>query len=276
MTEHERLLPDFGNPPVVEVAISVQFNPLTRFRTPHFGFLWSKFRERFPRLEEHPPINHMVEHFGVPREPGFDIRVENVPLLPRCWFLNEQGTRLVQIQPDRFVCNWRQGLQEEEYPRFESILETFKSELELFLRFLDDENLGEWIPNQCDVSYVNQIPSGKGWSNHSEAYKIFTILDSSYSDEFLPDSEDLHLRTRYIIHDDSGIAIERLNLQIEPRFFQKNKTPLYQFTLTARGKPSNENVDAVIRFLERGREWIVKGFTSITTPLMHEIWERKQ
>jgi hypothetical protein len=40
--------PDFADPPVVEVALSVQFDPLSALRTPQIGLLWAEYRTRFP------------------------------------------------------------------------------------------------------------------------------------------------------------------------------------------------------------------------------------
>ena len=39
-------LPEFDNPPVIEVALSVQFETLANLRTPQIGVLWQEFRDR--------------------------------------------------------------------------------------------------------------------------------------------------------------------------------------------------------------------------------------
>ena len=51
------MLPDFENPPLVEVALSVQFEPIEQMRTPQIGLLWTEFRHRFPVTQEHPPVD---------------------------------------------------------------------------------------------------------------------------------------------------------------------------------------------------------------------------
>jgi len=100
-------LPDFEGPPVVEVALAIQFKRLERLRAAHLGLLWSKFRDRgFPRTEDHGPLEPASERFdrnAVQPQLGIDVRVFDVPPLPRVWFLNEGGTQLIQFQPDRFV-----------------------------------------------------------------------------------------------------------------------------------------------------------------------------
>src|SRR4030042_1345777 len=90
--------PDFVSPPVVEVALSVQFESLGKLRTPQLGSLWQEFRDRFPVTEEPPPLDAVVERFGAPRVRKGVARIEMLesPPTPRCWFLNEAGTELIQ------------------------------------------------------------------------------------------------------------------------------------------------------------------------------------
>ena len=54
-------LPDFDNPPLIEVALSVQFDPLEQLRTPQIGLLWAEFRDRFPVTQEHVPLDITCE-----------------------------------------------------------------------------------------------------------------------------------------------------------------------------------------------------------------------
>src|SRR5688500_8008989 len=120
-------LPEFDNPPVVEVALSVQFEKLEGLRVPQLGRIWHAFRNRFPRTEEQMPLEPAFEQFGVPTTGKPEVRVElsSVPTTPRVWFLNEQGTELVQIQQDRFVRNWRKQTDDEAYPRYEYLRRSF-------------------------------------------------------------------------------------------------------------------------------------------------------
>ena len=57
-------LPDFNDPPVAEVVLGLQFNPLTKFRSVHIGALWEHFRDNFPKVSEHPPLQQMFETLG--------------------------------------------------------------------------------------------------------------------------------------------------------------------------------------------------------------------
>lgn len=275
MSSTRPLLPNFANPPVIEVVLSVQFNPLTELQAPQLGLLWNEFRSRFPKAEQQPPLDSIMEKFGV-RGPGkVNVRFEMGVPVPRCWFLNEAGTELIQVQQDRFVHNWRKVGEEDTYPRYEYIRETLKTELHTFCQFLARERLGQLVPNQCEVTYVNHIVSGEGWEKHGQIGQVVTVWSSHYSDTFLSDPEDVRYAVRYVIPDEAGNPLGRLHLSIEPAYRVKDDKPIFVLELTARGRPTGEGLEGVLRFLDIGREWIVRGFTSITSPTMHKIWERR-
>ena len=270
-------LPDFDEPPVTEVALSVQFDRLSALRTPQMGLLWSAFREDFPRVDEHPSLEPVVERFGVRARNGGGVRMEIRPTapVPRCWFLNQSGTELIQVQQDRFAHNWRKVGEADAYPRYEYVRDRFQEELRGFQEFLAREGLGELIANQCEVTYVNHIVSGAGWKTHGQLADVLTVFNSRYSDEFLAEPEDVGLALRYVIPDSAGEPLGRLHVTAKPVYRRGDDVPMFLMTLTARGRPDGNGVDGVIRFMNTGREWIVRGFASITTSHMHDIWGRQ-
>jgi uncharacterized protein (TIGR04255 family) len=274
MNDTPRGLPDFKNPPVTEVALSVQFEPLPALRTIHLGLLWVEFREHFPNLEEHPPRAPTIEEFEVIKPKKMEVQFQKeIPVL-RCWFLNESGTELIQVQQDRFVFNWREVGEKREYPRYENVRRKFIEALITFQQFLDREQLGELIPNQCEVTYVNHIVQGEGWDSHGQLEKLFTVWASQYSDSFLREPEEAGFSVRYIIPSEEGPPIGRLHINVHPAFRREDGMPIIVMSLTARGRPLGVDHDDVLSFLDTGRKWIVRGFTSITTNEIHKIWER--
>ncbi len=277
MSKMEVPRPDFSDPPVVEVALSVQFDSLNKLRVPQLGLLWREFRDRFPVTEEHTPLDAVVERFGAPRvrKGGVKIEMPESPPTPRCWFLNEAGTELIQVQHDRFVHNWRKAGTDAEYPRYERIRRTFEEELRRFDEFIACEQIGEFTPNQCEVTYVNHIVGGKGWQDHGDLGNVITVFQRSFSDEFLEVPEDTVLRLRFLIPDEEGRPIGRLHAVLNPGYGSSDDQTLFVLNLTARGAPLGDGVDGVLRFLDLGREWVVRGFASLTTAAMHNEWGRR-
>jgi uncharacterized protein (TIGR04255 family) len=276
MTQPAKPLPSFVAPPVVEVVLGVQFEPIKGLRTPQIGLLWQEFKDRLPVTQEQPPLDPIIERFGViPKPPKFSLQMLEAPPPPRCWFLNSSGTELIQIQPDRFIRNWRQIDSGNEYPRYEKLQTAFAEEFRKFLAFLQREKLGPFIPNQCEVTYVNHVLPCDVWQNHGQLEKIITNFKNCYSDDFLRDPEYARMAISYVIPDTNGNPIGRLHITADPVYRDKDDIPMFRLNLTARGRPKGDDIADVLQFLDVGRDWVVRGFASITTREMQRIWRRQ-
>jgi uncharacterized protein (TIGR04255 family) len=271
---HPRDLPDFGDPPVVEVVFSIQFEAVAEFSAPYIGLLWQRFRSEFPEVEEHPPIQDSTESFDPPRPPTFQVHFADRPTVPRVWFLNTERTRLLQVQPTRFIHNWRKHDTDRAYPRYETQKADFQRECATLREFLKDEDLGQLRISQCEISYINHIFPGAVWQTLGEASAVFTSLKSTAPNSWLPAPEDLTFRSRHRITDDSGKPFGRLATSISPAWHAEHGTPLFVMELTARGAPKDHSLDAAFDFFDIGRRWIVRGFAEMTTKEMHHVWRR--
>lgn len=271
-------LPEFERPPIAEVTLGMQFNPLVGLTTTRMGLLWARFRDRFPHTEEHAPLPSVMEEFGPTRafNVGLEITEIDAPPLPRCWFLNEASSELIQVQQDRFIRNWRKLDASDEYPRYEQIRESFKSNINEFIAFLAEEQIGELVPNQCEITYIDQLPLGEGWEGFGQLDRVLTIWSGRYSDDFLPDPEDVMTRIRYVIPNADGEQIGRLHVAAEPAYRRSDGTPVLVLRVTARGRPAGDGIDGALQFLDTGHEWAVKGFVSLTTTHMHAFWGRRR
>jgi uncharacterized protein (TIGR04255 family) len=228
-------------------------------------------------VEEHPPLNAVSERFGSPGAsvPQVHMKMlESIPL-PRLWFLNQPGTELIQIQQDRFVHNWRKVGEGDAYPRYERLRGTFRTELESFQSLVMRERLGSILPNQCEVTYVNHIIADNGWTTHAQLGDILTVFQSKYSDTRLGDPEDARLTIRYILFDESRKPSGRLHVEAQPAFRRSDNKAMYIVSLTARLRPQGQCVEDVVCCIDLGRDAIVGAFASITTPIMHKIWGRR-
>jgi uncharacterized protein (TIGR04255 family) len=264
-------LPDFEEPPVVETVLSVQFEPLTDMRTAHLGLLWEKFRTNFPKTEERPTLARVFEQFPDTQRArlGLELQTYENPPVPRLWFITTQGNEMIQVQPDRFVKNWRKEGAGETYPRYERNKASFERDFATFQEFVTANHLGTLRVNQCEVTYVNHIVSGQGWDSFSDVDKVFSSWKSPVDP--IPGSvEDLRAYARFVIPGDVGTPVGRLHVEIQPAFRTSDNKAMYVFHLTARGQVGDS-----FEFFDVGRDWIVKSFAALTTPRMHEVWRRK-
>ncbi len=274
-----RPLPNFQDPPVVEVALAVQFEPLAGLCAPQLGALWqSKFRSQFPRVEEHAPLAPMMERFDDAGAAGGSVRIEisSQPSL-RCWFVQQDNRELIQIQKDRFAHNWRKTGVDDEYPRYEKHLRpTFEKELNKFASFVRTNELGELSPNQCEITYVNVLEGGRGWERHGQLARVLSLYSGKFSEAYLPEPEMLRVSGSFVMPGTDDAPGGRLHFLVEPGFRKPDAVPIFRLNLVARGAPLGDGTTGVLDFMDMGREWIVRGFAALTTKGMHEQWEREE
>ena len=185
-------LPDFRKPPLAETVLSLQFEPLAGLTTAHVGLLWARFRKQFPMIEEHPPLPAVFEKFEPPSPPQVEVSFEEKPPAPRVWFLNEPGSELIQVQPDRFIHNWRKMEGLDPYPRYEPIRVNSVTR-SAFSKSLERREAGTLVVNQCEVTYVNHIEPTSVWERHGEVEKALVICSRLGAASFLPSPEDVAL-----------------------------------------------------------------------------------
>lgn len=263
----------FKTPPVVEVALSVQFEPITGLDGPRVGLYWAGIKNRFPILEQHPRLDPMFERFDVrdyaPRYIRFDIGEP----VPRYWLLDATRSELQQIQQDRFTHNWRKSLVP--YPEYEGVRESFEAELRSLSSFVKQEGLGEVLPNQCEVTYINHIRARTNGNPHARVQDVLTIWSGAHGAELLSEPEAVDLRLRYLIKR-NGQAVGRLHIELQPAFRQSDSQPLWVLVLSARGAPGGSDVAGVTEFLDLGRDHLLQAFLSITPKRLQDEWERVQ
>lgn len=278
MSERPSDLPDYSDPPVTEVVLGVQFNNIEGFKIPHVGLIWDAFRSKFGHIEEHPPLPPTFETFGP--NPGVLFAGIGLQLampfgMPRIFFVNDDRTQLLQVQRDRFLHNWRKVTGSENYPRFERMLRTFEEGFQKFKTVVDQERLGELVANQCEVTYVNQIPLDKGEGAFAAMRRTLKLISGDGALSTLGEAEDARITLRHQIDDDMGKPIGRLITAVEPAR-RSDGVAIIHFSLTVRGVPPSPDIAGVSDFLTRGRLHIVKGFTELTTETMHKRWKRKK
>jgi uncharacterized protein (TIGR04255 family) len=262
-------LPKFERPPVVEVAVGVQFRPLFGMRGLALAPLRERWRDEYPNIEEQPPLVPTIEG-SPPLVPQFQFGVVPLPLT-RQWFLNEAGTQLVQVQPDRLLINWRAGFDDppDEYPRYRYMRQTFVHRFGDLTQFVADENLGELEIIQTELSYINVVETGPDDLGHIGRFlKPWSGTGSHHLDE----PEQARMTLTFLIPD-VGQPPVRLYAEVNPAQ-RPSGEPVLFFTLTARGNPGGKSLDESLKFLDEVRKHLASTFVELTTESMHEVWGR--
>ncbi len=266
--------PDFTDPPVIEVALSVGFKPLTGYTNAHAGLFWQRLQGTFATAEEHPPfVIPSVAESSEPAPRGLEI-VDGAPPI-RTWLIASDRGELLQLQRDIFAHNWRKTEPTRPYPRYEAVRDRFHEYFRAFVDFAQEESLGTIEPQRCDVTYVNHIPLGEHMPTAGDLQEL-VLSWSSPNTAFLPKPDRALLSLRFVIRDDNDRFAGQLTVDAKPAYRRSDRTGIVVLSMTARGKPIGTGIDGTLAFFDLGREWIVRGFADLTTPKMHALWRRNR
>ena len=259
-------IPSFAQPPVAEVALSIQFAEPIPIEILDVAVVRDAFGDRYPVVQVKAPITEIEPNFDPLR---LDVQlVDEVPL-PLFWFLNDDNTELVQFQADRLTINWRR-VGNEPYPRYAEAVRPMAVDAWTRLsRALGKLGLDEPKMGAAEMVYLNPITAGPGWGQGNELRDLLACWSGKFSDDFLPAPDDVRMNLRFTLPDEAG----RLLISLQPTRSNTAREPSYMLQLVVRGRVDGNHA-AAMTFFDLAREWIVRGFTSVTTPEMHALWGR--
>ncbi len=262
-TAQAKSLLSYEKPPIIEVACGIQFEPIQGFKAPHSGLLWTRFGDEYPNCEHAAPIGLNPATFET---------ATGLPL-PRIWFITKGGSNLIQVQNDRFHFNWRKRSQGEAYPRFDTVLHSFKKNFGIFAELIKESGLGPINPIECELLYINHIPKEDGWESAADTQNILPDLAwRSIKKRFLKEPLSIGWQTSFALPEDCG----RLNVSLQQGERQSDKLPILRLEFVARGLGEDKSPDALWEWFELAHKWIVFGFADLTNPkIQKEVWGLK-
>lgn len=253
-------LPDFDDPPVIEVALSVQFSPLP-LRAMDLYPLWESRRDDYPRRDEQPPLPPITAGGG----PQAFVRF-GTPPGARQWWLSDDGAFLLQLQHDRFALNWRRVPQAADYPRFPVLLDRFTRELKAFEDFVGDR--GSLEISAAEVLYVNDLDHKASGAELTEPASTRLECLASVPSHHLGEPTETWFNLLYRVPDDPTTT---LRVTLEPATRHDGQA-IAQLLLTATSWFGSTDATAAIRWLSVGRSHIVRSFRELTTEPIHDRW----
>jgi uncharacterized protein (TIGR04255 family) len=266
----------FGSPPVIETALSVQFNTLAGFTAAHSGWFWKEYVEKlgdseeWKQVVEAPKIPEVFERFGVDDvwiQPS--LRVVPGVVSSRVQIIRRDGERMIQMQDNRFILNWRK--QASAYPSFQTLLPEFRNMLNAFESFCLEAGFGKPVYNLWEVVYVDQVKKGMMWDSARNLDRIFPALTPpSVSAHYAPPSDDETISAdwRFSLANRRG----RLYVQVRQARLQQSNEEVIQLTTTARGPVSD--AQSWEQGLDFGHEALRETFLAITSTEAQELWKK--
>jgi uncharacterized protein (TIGR04255 family) len=270
--------PNFQNPPVVEVALGIQFDSLPGFTNAHHGLFWNRLGiEEWPLAEDMPPMPQQFERFGADMQ-WAQVGTINIGLSPRpssrSRFMNATKDRVVQLQNGRLWYNWART-PGNDYPRYENALrQEAKDVFDKFFAFAAEFSLGEIHLNQWEVTYVNHFRRGTVWNDAADWTNIFNsnaMLPYKVGDNKL---ESFSGSWTYEIAQSVG----RLHVDLHSGKDKPDGDDILVLRLTSRGSIPEEksrSVAEAVDGLNVGHDIIVNGFRDLTSIEARAHWKEE-
>jgi uncharacterized protein (TIGR04255 family) len=254
----ERTLPSFENPPVQEVAAAVRFSNLT-LKTADFGTFWSTVKDTYPQVDDMQPLFD---------ESDFGLQV-GLPLLRRVRMSTADEQFSLQIQSNRLITNWRKTTAKVEYPRFPAVFAEFRSQLDRFSSFY--ESIYAHMPeaSNFELTYVNEFPLG---GNTPFASMDKYLRSSSWCEVtvgILPEPSAFNLAWAFEMPDGNGQMLVTVNPAK-----RTDGRDVVLFVLKCTSATSKQSVASADGWFDLAHEWIVRGFSDLTTEAAHDLWKR--
>ncbi len=258
------MAPRFRKPPINEVIIGAWFDPpLTALGSEHIGLLWSRLREKFPTVEQRPPIGGMAQR----HENALTIDIMATPPMPRYWFVSEDEATLIQVQQNAFFLNWRR--RESEYPQYSGLKPNFDHYYRILEEFLEND-VGVKHPgiSHCELAYIDMIEPSEYWRSPQDTPDIIR----SFS---IPGCASVHdapvFNCAYRYNVESNLQLHVAIRSGEP--VGQSGSPLLYLEFRALGSPVSPAKSETDIWYDRAHEVIFTQFLDMTTErAQRELW----
>lgn len=269
----------YDAPPLVEVAMSIQFDPPDGLNQAHLGAFWVTQKHVLPGVRALQPIAASYDDFGSEGQwlpPSLQLALTNEPDC-RLQMISLDDQWVCQVQRNRLVFNWRK--RGEEYPRFSAAWIRFLVSWEAWLSFLGDYELDRPRLRLWELTYVNRIPNDRLWEKPADWPNVFPGL---WGGGFAV-VEGAALRGfqgRWVWESLDPPA----RLYVEPNPGRSAEDPqkdVLLLSLTARGLIRDDSQtgqssesDLIESAMAFGHDWIVGTFDKITSDAAKKAWGR--
>jgi uncharacterized protein (TIGR04255 family) len=260
---------EFENPPLIETVLGVQFATLPGLSNVQMGLFWKTLDpNEWKKVTEALPLPDQFEQFEEKPTTG-QVQLLFGPMPGRLQISHENGGRMIQLQPTRFHYNWnRVG---GDYPAYNNVRGEFDHYFDAFSRFASKNGVGEVIPNQWELTYIDSIPKGPLWESPANWCDVLPGLFGRPQLGETAQMESFGGEWHFEIPSKRGrvhMAVQLARLKDEP-------APILMLQTTARGPIGKEGAADLHAGLEIGHRAILGAFLGVTSEKAQKAWGRK-
>jgi len=270
MVESTEFALAFGQPPIVETRLGVQFTPLLNFKAVHYGIFLKEFLvdiEGWRILPDQPSSPPEMERFGIkvlnptveqPEShlPGTCVRVAS-----------RDGSRKILFQPNKLTIGWNR--EKEACIPFAEVKTHFDDVFEKFEAFAAEWKLGTPVVNLWEIAYVNKIPAGELWSTPSDWHRVLPGLFTPNGPQILGHEWGTFNGTWYFeIPPERG----RVRVQVQKAVANQTDELVMLLVITARGEIGGSGVQDWSTGLNLGHQSALRAFYDLASPEAKQKW----
>jgi uncharacterized protein (TIGR04255 family) len=252
----------FTKTPLTEVICGVTF-AAPEFSSVHFGLYWQNIKAQYPSL---PRDAHPIGEIPLLAIP---------PKLRRVWFESIDQHKVIQLQADKFLFNWRKLETEDTYPHFQEVYQEFEQEwqqLQTWWHQLAQETqnhsplaITTIEPVQYELTYLNHIDPSFGWHGPEDNPRIFRFLAAQWQNFPLGRPKTHNTNIEFSLPQEMGI----LSLVITQGLKLVDNSPILVCELTARSFDTRIPVN---QWFEETHEIVVKSFIDLLQEDIKQAW----
>lgn len=254
---------EFERPPIDEVYCGVIFSPLpAEFRIPHYGAFWAEVQHDYPKCEHVPPIGDLSQAFD---------QATGMPM-PRVWLISSDDQRLIQLQRDRLLFNWRRRAPDNSYIRFPAVFGGFQKALEKFRSFAEKHGFGAPAIQAYDLTYTNLLLKGREWENTNELSLVLPALQSLLESPAFPQTRSINITITSDLPEVGGNLVVRI-VTGERAI---DKAPVIKFDIAAHAAGVADSIEKMSGWFDQAHDCINDAFIRLTSSdAQTKLWGRK-
>ncbi len=262
-------------PPVDEVVIGLSFKSISEAMPQATVILRDNLKEQYPllqyqpRLAEPAPFTMSISQTLNPPSP-LNFAPSTQDSFSRIWFVSEDDSRIVQLQSDRLVVNWRRRATD--YPGFDAVLSRFFVAHQLLCSSLKNEAAIE--PTLLEVTYYDWFPQSTMPQAKALNFAKAAVFEVDYA-KVVPESQDW--TSTFVINRTGHLAMKLFGqvkgnvMRVLPGSSSIEVGSLATWTCWVQLEPqvSDQTLKDEILFC---RKLLKSSFQSLTTPEAKAIW----
>ena len=135
---------------------------------------------------------------------------------------------------------------------------------------MEERDLGRIVITQVEITYINAIDLGDDLGRVDRLVRNWSLLDQHH----LGSPAQARLAMVFNVPG-VGNGPVRMYVAVDPAQ-RPDGAPVAFFTLTVRGAPADDTMEAALRFMDDAHMHLVRSFAELTSDAMHLEWEGQE